>query len=625
MGAETATSLPVWFTRMASAIVNDETRFFILHGDVDGYVSRTQPPRQFLRSAMARPLQDDPKKPGYDPTPRIVVRYDLASNIRFLDDDQPPLTGNDGRPITGMRARATAALAGASPATPPPASGMAAALAQLNPAAGGGSPDPFGGTSKLGCLRAIGALLAAPSVAGQVRVVIDEADKIMPAGDVATMTPEDRTVLVLLKTWARELMPSGNVVALITGDLQGLHSELRAASSGWRSIEIAMPDEAARLRWIEYYLALVTGARLDGMDAAGMARLTAGLSLRNVEDIMLAAGEEAVTGELVMERKAEIIRAEYSEVARMIEPLPNGLDDLGGMQAIKDWFREEIVRPIKEGRPKDAKRGVVLVGPPGTGKTMLVAGLAGSVDMNCVALDTSRIQDSLVGASERNLDKFFRFAVSLEPTIIFIDEIDQSDMGSRGNSSGNPVAKNLFGMLLQFMSRPELAGKVIVVLATNRPDLLDPALIRSQRIDAIIPVLLPERDDRELVAAKRAVGRGVTVSGEACATIANGSDRYSAADVASVIDKAIDLSRRAGGGGAIDADHAALALRFYRPNTLAKADEYTKLALDACNDLELLPAAMREAILAAKLPQAVGAPTGAPAWEAEGYRRGMKR
>ena len=198
------------------------------------------------------------------------------------------------------------------------------------------------------------------------------------------------------------------------------------------------------------------------------------------------------------------------------------------------------------------------------------------------------ILGGIVGTSERNLARALSVVKSLSPCLVFMDELDQSDVSARGNSSGNPVAKNLFSQLLQFLGDPGNRGKVVFFGASNRPDLMDDALLRFGRIDAIIPVLLPEEPEREAIAQATARSLGVNLVPNAAYQIASNSDKYSAADVAQVVIKARKIAAREGRDWIGELD-AANALRALRPATPAKADYFTMLAVQACNDTELLP------------------------------------
>ena len=271
----------------------------------------------------------------------------------------------------------------------------------------------------------------------------------------------------------------------------------------------------------------------------------------------------------------------------MMDPTA-GFEIVGGMEQLKSWAEAEIIRPVRENRLRDMPQGIIFVGPPGTGKTFFVKALGKEIGFNAVALNMQNILGGIVGTSERNLARALSVVKSLSPVLVFMDELDQSDVSARGNSSGNPVAKNLFSQLLQFLGDPGNRGKVVFFGASNRPDLMDDALLRFGRIDAIIPVLLPEQMEREAIAQATARSLTFDITYQALQLIASKSDKYSAADVAQVVIKASKVARRS----SLDTiDHATAlhALNTLKPATPAKADYFTMLAVQACNDTELLP------------------------------------
>lgn len=177
---------------------------------------------------------------------------------------------------------------------------------------------------------------------------------------------------------------------------------------------------------------------------------------------------------------------------------------------------------------------------------------------------------------------------SLAPVLVFFDELDQSDMARRGTFSGNPVASNLFSQLLQFMSNELLRGQVLMFFASNRPDLIDPAMLRLGRMDAIIPVLLPDEAARGGIITAQAALQEVTMAREVVAELAARTRDYSAADLAALVFKARDLAGREERRSVLIADVTA-ALGFIRPNTPQTAERYTLKAIQVCNDAELLP------------------------------------
>ncbi len=422
----------------------------------------------------------------------------------------------------------------------------------------------------------------------QVAVIVEFAETILPAADLTTMSPDDRTTLVTLARWGSdpEIAAAGNVALLLTQNLADLHPTLRSAASLYAAIEIPLPDLAARTAFITWTADHRKVAL--ALSPIQIARMTAGLSLIHIENIFMQAelsGE--LTLDLVRSLKTSLIETEYAGLLDVLDPT-YGFDAIGGMQPLKDWARREIIQPAQEGRSQDMPQGVVLVGPPGTGKTFFVKGLAKEIGFNAVALSMENILGGIVGTSERNLARALAVVRSLAPVLVFMDELDQSDVSARGQSSGNPVAKNLFNMLLRFLSDPGNRGKVIFFGASNRPDLMDPALLRFGRIDAIIPVMLPEEADRAAIAQASARSQAIDLPPTVAAHIAARTDKYSAADLDAIVAKARKLARNAG-DQAISLTHADHALATLRPTTLKRADYFTLLAVEACNDTDLLP------------------------------------
>ena len=283
--------------------------------------------------------------------------------------------------------------------------------------------------------------------------------------------------------------------------------------------------------------------------------MTAGLNLRHLDDILLlGALEGGISRALVKQRKDAIIAAEFSRVAEMIEPLPEGFAALGGVDYLINFLRDEIIAPIRR-NDRDVPKGVLFVGPPGTGKTYTVAALAQEVGFNAVALRAENILGGVVGRVRAQ-----------SPELLRLRARASADAGLHrrtGSERHEPARQRLRqpggGQPLQCNApvheRRNVAGKVIVVGATNRADLIDPALLRPGRFDLIIPVLLPEPEARrDILLAQARLQGGVIIEPAALDLLTGQSDQYSAADLAFLIRKARKLAerqRRAGG----DAGH----------------------------------------------------------------------
>ena len=576
-----------WVEQFQASFRAGEAHAFVLHGDIEGTAYEAYAQRTLLRAALLQRCE-------------VVAAYTLCGGIEILGEDEEIEV--DGRRVTRrQRALDLVGLGGGEPGAP--ASPLAAALAGIGPAAivgPGGAPappDPFAaaGRSPVEALALLGRLLLADK---RVGVIVDWADTVCPApatGGKGAMSPEDRRVLVALLKMAKNerISKLGNPIFLLTRDIAELHPDLRAADSGLKAIELRLPDRADRLAYLAWYLDRREQAArpipLLDLSRDELANLTAGLSLRNLEDVLLLGAQAGGVGRALLKaHKDATIQAQYSEVAEMVDPLPGGFDALGGMEGLKGWARDNIIGPVREGRAADVPKGVLLVGPPGGGKSHFVKALAREVGFSAVALNAANILGRFVGESERQLARFFGFCRSLAPVLVFCDELDQSDMSRRGNGSGNPVAANLFNAMLQFMADETLRGRVIMVFASNRPDLLDPALLRFGRMDAIIPVLLPGEEDRRAILAAQGAAQGTALPAAAVELLAGGADNYSAADLGALVRKLRQLTARAGRERP-DRALAEEALRLIRPRSLETAEYYTLLAVSACNDAELLP------------------------------------
>lgn len=566
---------PAWYREFRRLFRAGAGHGFVLTGDIYGVTSFGASQRGFLQHILHQSRE-------------VIACYHPATGITFA--------------MPSMR---TLALEMLGPDWQPPVDTDNPYTAALDTIVLESQEDVFASAKKPArALPILDQLLSAPLARGRVVVVLDGADLIVPATGKAQMPDERLQVLATLLYWGQDsqLAQQLNPILLLTARLADLHPDVRASSSGYRVIEQPLPDEQTRLSYITWYLHTHRQddpiALLD-ITEADLARNTAGLNLRQIEDVLLLGatqddleptptGPAGVSRHLVKARKDELIRQQYSEVVEMLEPLPGGFASLGGMRQVTDWFRAEVIAPLRAGQIEDTPKGMLLVGPPGNGKTLLVSAAAWELGFNAIALRMANILGGVVGTSERNLAEVFALARSLAPTFLFLDEIDQSHLGSRGQHSGSPVAANLFGALLQFLGDEALRGRVIVVGATNHPELLDAALLRAGRFDVIFPIFCPDQESRRDMLAVQSRRLHISVAPDALDLLAAETERYSAADLEALLKEARFLTRQSQ-QTAITVEASRTALENLRPSTLASVDAFTRRAIDACNNLRYLP------------------------------------
>jgi SpoVK/Ycf46/Vps4 family AAA+-type ATPase len=378
---------------------------------------------------------------------------------------------------------------------------------------------------------------------------------------------------------------------MTAGNIAGVAPELLTSSYKVEPIQVDLPDEAERLEYItgqarERSVALSISEREFAM-------LSSGLSKKSIRDIMLKAEAEAapVSFEFIKEKKHSVLQKEYGDVLEFIYPEID-FEDIGGMDAAKNYLTRNIIEPIRANDLRRVPMGVLLCGPSGTGKTLLVYALARASGFNCVKIDMSRILGQYVGESEKNFKKCLLGAQSQQPVIVFVDEIDTAF--KRGDERDSGVSRNIFSEFLQFTGNTRNRGKVIFIAATNRPDLLDPALKRAGRFDKKIPILVPTRSERAAVFRVLLQKYRFQTDISDFDAYAEKTRGYTGAEIEAVLRKAYELACDAGpvrtGAGdepVIKNEHLSLAIDKCRPNT-GQVELMTRLAVAECDDSDLL-------------------------------------
>lgn len=389
---------------------------------------------------------------------------------------------------------------------------------------------------------------------------------------------------------------SENIVIIVAESLSEIHPMFLGSNSKVSVFNIELPDWDDRNMFIKSKMNYC-GYPMN-INCEQMANLTAGLQLTAIEDIILLGRDKVIDSSMVMERKKEVIKKEFGEVIEIFETEGYSLKDFAGQENIKTYFREVIIDSIKSGDTEIMPKGIMLMGPPGTGKTFFARCLAGDAGINFVEFKLSKILGKYVGESEKSMEKALSVFRALAPVGVFMDEIDQSmQRGEGGGDGASSVNSNIFGMLLSEMSKPENRGKILWLAATNYPNNVDEALKRAGRFDKKIPFFAPTQEEREYVFQlhlNKAKKQGIELCSDIdVVELASKTDKYTQAEIEGIIVKALELCKRKR-MSVLNQETVLLALEYMISTQNAKITEMEDIALKECNDQEFIPKSFKE-------------------------------
>ena len=350
-------------------------------------------------------------------------------------------------------------------------------------------------------------------------IFIDELDSIAPKRSEVTGEVERRVVAQLL-SMMDGLKERGQVVVIgATNRLDAIDPALRRPGRFDREIEIGVPDRNDRVEILQIHIRSMPVD--EEVNLEGLADRTHGFVGADINALCKEAGmkslrrylpdlttEDEIPREII--DKMSVARNDFEEALKEIEPsamrevlieLPKVTwSDLGGLSMQKQELIESIEWPLKEPerfhkmgiRPL---KGVLLYGPPGTGKTMIAQAVANEINANFISIRGPQLLSKWVGESEKAIREVFRKARQVSPAIIFFDELD-SIAPIRGMDEGSRVTERVVNQLLAELDGLETLKDVMVLAATNRPDMIDPALLRSGRFDRLLMIGPPDKSGR---------------------------------------------------------------------------------------------------------------------------------
>jgi transitional endoplasmic reticulum ATPase len=435
-------------------------------------------------------------------------------------------------------------------------------------------------------------------------IFIDEIDSIAPKREEVTGEVEKRVVAQLLALMDG-LKERGRVIVIgATNRPDALDPALRRPGRFDREIEIPPPDKRARREILAVHtrnVPLAEDVNLDniaeithgytGADLAALVKEAALAALRRFikeEDIDLNQPIPASKLE-----KLKVTMSDFLSALKVIQPtlirevfveVPEvRWDDIGGLEDVKQQLREAVEWPLKypEVISKmgiEPPKGILLYGPPGTGKTLLAKAVATESGANFIAIRGPEVLSKWVGESEKAIREVFRRARQVAPCVVFFDEID-SIAPARGARFDSGVTDRIVNQLLTEMDGIQPLRKVVVIAATNRPDILDPALLRPGRFDR--QVYVPPPDFKARLEIFKVHTRRVPLAGDVdLSELARLTEGYTGADIAAVVREAVMLALRERlEARPLEMKYFLKALEVVKPSlTKEQIEEYERMA-----------------------------------------------
>lgn len=393
-------------------------------------------------------------------------------------------------------------------------------------------------------------------------VFIDEIDAIAPKREKVVGDVEKRVVAQLLALMDGLNKRQNVIVIAATNIPNALDPALRRPGRFDREIIIPIPDRKGRREILDIHsrgMPLAGDVDMDrlaeithgfvGADLEALCREAAMICLRRImPDIDFALRsipyEQIAKLEVYMEDFLAALRdVEPSAIREVFVEIPNvRWDEVGGLEGVKQRLIEAVEWPLNYARLFEAAKikppkGVMLSGPPGCGKTLLAKAIASESHVNFISVKGPALMSKYVGESERGVREVFRKARQAAPCIMFFDEIDAM-VPARGAGAGESrVAERVLGQFLAELDGIEELKGVLVLAATNRLDMLDPAVLRPGRFDEIVEIPLPGKEDRVEIFKVHLRGKPMA-AGVSVEELAAKAEGFNGAEIAQVCNRA---------------------------------------------------------------------------------------
>ena len=428
----------------------------------------------------------------------------------------------------------------------------------------------------------------------KIGLVIDFAETIAPAGDVSSMSAEDRNSLVIFKRWARNaaFLDADVTICLISENQIELNQGI-VQHPGVASIAIPLPDDAERLEFIRAQLKSRELPAQSEVNDETLGKLGAGLKRVQLQGLISHAVEnrQPLTLKFLSQKKKELIEAESGGLLEFVQSRFDLSFVAGNDQAKRKL--QDAAAAIRAGNTDVLPMGYVICGPVGTGKTFITTCFAGEVGIPAVTLKNFR--SMWQGVTEGNLERVLSLLKAMSPIAVIVDEAD-AQLGDRSNSGDSGVGNRVFAQIAQFMGNTEYRGRVIWFLLTCRPDLLPVDLKRQGRAEEHIALFYPDTPEERL-ALLRAMQRKIGMKAfpeDIEKSFLNRAGGLSGADIEAVLVRS-HMRSSLQNKSAVDAQDLEAALEdFIPPYYPPEIDLQNMVAVLECTSKSLLPKQYRD-------------------------------
>jgi AAA+ superfamily predicted ATPase len=549
---------PLWAVQLADLYFSGTTAAFVLYGNTqDLFRGRTNTPPSYgvLAEFLAEQLFGRWS---------LVLHYDLGRGLRAF-------AGRDEQRLKEMVPLANRKIGDVSALAKDPAAAFAALdrLVRNN-------------------------IMAAEADRISVAVIMDQASYVFPAAEPGRLSLQSSSELVTMLNWATSPHVKRLNMAFVIVDekLADLNDRL-TGNPHVAAIEVPLPNEAERAAFIEVSTAGAPLAGFSDFNAAELAKLTAGISLTDLNVLVQSAQEnqKRLDAQVFRSLKKRLIERQCRGLLEFIEPRWT-LDTVVGHEAAKARLRDDAAL-LKRGALDSLAMGYLLCGPVGTGKSFLAQCVSGEIGIPCVILKNFR--SKYVGETEGNLEHVLSVLRAMGPVVVVVDEADAA-LGSREQEGDSGTSSRVFGMIAAQMGDTRYRGRIIWMLLTARPDLLPIDLKRQGRAEVHIPLFYPtdEQEIRQMfvILAKKL---GSRLAPEDVPPIPQRGD-LSGADIEGMVGRAWRASLLAGADH-ITREALAEVVAQFMPSTQGLERELQETAaMLECTDRQFLPPAIVERI-----------------------------